>query len=208
MHDTVIQGCTGVSALLEGVAALGSVDEAYRRELIDHARTQVRATVDEARRAVWNLRQSGAGSPEKEIGELLERMAQQVSQASRVPVRFETFGTPAALDPAVEHDILMVAREAVNNAVSHAQPKEIWLQVFFEDGKIRIRVVDDGCGFDPEEALSVAGEHFGIVGMRERTVRLGGRFDLRSAPGSGTELVFEAPVRSAAAEKLGMDLQK
>jgi ligand-binding sensor domain-containing protein/signal transduction histidine kinase len=206
MHDTVIQGCTGVSALLEGVAALGSVDEAYRRELIDHARTQVRVTVDEARRAVWNLRQSGSGPLEEEIGPLLDRMAQQASHASRVPVRFETFGTPARLDPAVEHDILMVAREAVYNAVRHAQPKEVRLQVFFEDHKIRMRVADDGCGFDPEEALAVAGEHFGIVGMRERTERLGGRFDLRSAPGSGTELVFEAPVRSAAAEKLGMDL--
>jgi ligand-binding sensor domain-containing protein len=85
MHDTVIQGCAGVSALLEGVAALGSVDEAYRRELIDHARTQVRATVDEARRAVWNLRQSGSGAPEEEIGPLLDHMAQQASHASRVP---------------------------------------------------------------------------------------------------------------------------
>ncbi|MGO9260659.1 MAG: two-component regulator propeller domain-containing protein [Bryobacteraceae bacterium] len=207
MHDTVIQGCAGVSALLEGVAALGSVDEAYRRELIDHARTQVRVTVDEARRAVWNLRQSGSGSLEGEIGPLLDQMAQQASHASRVPVRLETFGTPARLDPAVEHDILMVAREAVYNAVRHAQPKEVRLQVFFEDHKIRMRVADDGCGFDPEEALAVAGEHFGIVGMRERTERLGGSFDLRSAPGSGTELVFEAPVRSAAAEKLGMDLR-
>jgi two-component system sensor histidine kinase DegS len=80
------------------------------------------------------------------------------------------------------------------------------LQVFFEDGKIRVRVADDGCGFDPAEALAVAGEHFGIVGMRERTERLGGSFRLRSAPGSGTELVFEAPLRSAAAEQLGMEL--
>jgi signal transduction histidine kinase len=207
MHDTVIQGCAGVSALLEGVAALGSVDEAYRRELIDHARTQVRLTVDEARRAVWNLRQSGSGPREEEIGPLLDQMAQQASHASRVPVRFETFGTPAKLDPAVEHDILMVAREAVYNAVRHAQPKEVRLQVFFEDDKIRMRVADDGCGFDPAEALAVAGEHFGIVGMRERTERLGGTFDLRSTPGAGTELVFEAPARLPAAEKLGMDLR-
>lgn len=205
MHDTVIQGCAAVSALLEGVAALGPVDEAYGRELIDHARTQIRVTMDEARRAVWNLRQSGSGPLEEEIVPLLDHMAQQASQASRVPVRFETFGTPARLDPAVEHDILMVAREAVYNAVRHAQPKEVRLQVFFEDHRIRVRVADDGCGFDPAEALAIAGEHFGIVGMRERTERLGGTFDLRSEPGLGTELVFEAPARSAAAVKLGMD---
>jgi signal transduction histidine kinase len=43
--------------------------------------------------------------------------------------------------------------------------------------------------------------------MRERTERLGGRFDIRSAPGTGTELLVEVPVRSAAAEKLGFDLE-
>ena len=45
-----------------------------------------------------------------------------------MPVRFETFGTPAKLDPAVEHDILMVAREAVYNAARKAgQSRVYWL---------------------------------------------------------------------------------
>ena len=69
-----------------------------------------------------------------------------------------------------------------------------------------MRVLDDGCGFDPHQASLVAGEHFGLVGMRERTERLGGRFEIRSAPGRGTELLVEVPVRSAAAEKLGIVL--
>ena len=58
MHDTVIQGCASVSALLEAVS-IGTEESGSKRELLDCARTQVRATVDEARRAVWNLRQSG-----------------------------------------------------------------------------------------------------------------------------------------------------
>jgi signal transduction histidine kinase len=161
--------------------------------------------VDEARRAVWNLRQSGAASPE--IGPLLDQMAQQASHASRVPVRFEASGKPVLLDPAVEHDILMVAREAVYNAVQHAGPTEVRIQVHFEDDRIRLRVLDDGCGFNPEKALLAAGEHFGLVGMRERTERIGGRFDIHSSPGTGTELLVEVPVRSAAAEKLGIELE-
>jgi signal transduction histidine kinase len=205
MHDTVIQGCASVSALLEAVVSIGPDESGSRRELLDCARTQVRVTVDEARRAVWNLRQSGTASPE--IGPLLDRMAQQASHASRVPVRFEASGKPVLLDPAVEHDILMVAREAVYNAVEHASPTEVRLQVHFEDDKIRLRVLDDGCGFNPADALLAAGEHFGLVGMRERTERLGGHFDIRSAPGTGTELLVEVPVRSAAAEKLGIDLE-
>ena len=95
MHDTVIQGCASVSALLEAVVAVEQDDSGAGRELLDCARTQVRATVDEARRAVWNLRQSRAGQPEGplEIGPLLDQMAQQASNASRVPVCCETSGT-------------------------------------------------------------------------------------------------------------------
>jgi len=204
MHDTVIQGCASVSALLEAVAAVGD-NSAAGRELLDCARTQVRATVDEARRAIWNLRQH-ASAP-AEIRLLLDQMTQQASQASRLPVRFESSGNPGLLDPAVEHDILMVAREAVYNAVQHAQPSEVRIQVCFDDDKIRMRVADDGCGFDPQRALAAEGPHFGLVGMRERTERIGGRFEIRSTPGEGTELLVEVPVRSAAAEKLGMSLQ-
>jgi ligand-binding sensor domain-containing protein/signal transduction histidine kinase len=204
MHDTVIQGCTGISALLEAVVAVERGEPGSGRELLDCARKQVRATVDEARRAVWNLRQNSHSQSDAEIAPLLGQMAQQASNAARVPVRFEASGRPVLLDPAVEHDILMVAREAVYNAVKHARPSEVKIEVHFEDDIIQMRVIDDGCGFDPAQASAAAGEHFGLVGMRERMERLGGRFEVRSVPGTGTELLVEVPVRSAASRKLGM----
>lgn len=210
MHDTVIQGCASVSALLEAVVAVERDASGSGRELLDCARRQVRATVDEARRAVWNLRRERSGAAENplappEIASLLDQMAHQASSASHLPVRCEISGRPVPLDPAVEHDLLMVAREAVYNAVKHAQPGAVRIRVHFEDGRIQMRVIDDGCGFDPQ-ALPAGGEHFGLVGMRERIERLGGRFEIRSAPGAGAELLVDAPVRSAAAEKLGMAL--
>jgi len=207
MHDTVIQGCASVSALLEAVVAVEPGAAGPGRELLDCARKQVRTTVDEARRAVWNLRQnehSDGGAAE--IGPLLDQMAQQASSAARVPVRFETSGRPVLLDPAVEHDILMVAREAVYNAVKHARPREVRIQVHFADDRIQMRVLDDGCGFDPASALASEGEHFGLLGMRERMERLGGRFEIHSNVGAGTELMVEVPVRSAASRKLGLAL--
>jgi len=202
MHDTVIQGCASVSALLEAVDSVGGVESGGGKELLDCARAQVRATVDEARRAVWNLRRNA--SEHAEIETLLDQMARQASHVSHVPVHCAITGKPAPLDPEVEHDILMVAREAVYNAVRHAQPAEVRIQVHFEDGRVRVEVRDDGCGFDPARVRTGPGEHFGLIGMRERTERMGGRFQVRSAPGKGTELTVEVPVRSRAAEKLGM----
>jgi ligand-binding sensor domain-containing protein/signal transduction histidine kinase len=199
MHDTVIQGCASASALLEGVVSLEKEESGARRELLDSARSQIRTTVDEARLAIWNLRKKETGSPQ--IGQLLDNMAQQVSHVSRVPVRFEASGRPIQLDRAVEYIVLMVAREAVYNAVHHGQPQEVCIRVSFETNNMRMHILDDGCGFDPAEVLAAQTAHFGLVGMRERIEQLGGRFDVKSAPGKGTQLSVELPVHPATVKK-------
>jgi signal transduction histidine kinase len=192
MHDTVIQGCVSASALLEAVVSLDPNGSGALRDLLDTARNQVRATVDEARRAVWNLRQRETTTPQ--ITQLLEQMAQQLSHSSRVPIRFKVSGPPAPMDRSVEYVLLMVAREAVSNAVHHARPREISLHVKFDAGSVGMQVLDNGSGFDPEETLAVPGTHFGIIGMRERIEHLGGSFSLDSSPGQGTRLAVEVPV--------------
>ena len=183
MHDTVIQGCASVSALLEAVVSLESDDSAPARPLLDSARRQVSATVGEARRAVWDLRRKGTVPPE--INSLLDQMTKQVSQVSHVPVQFEASGKSVPLDDAVAHVVLMVAREAVYNAVRHAQPQAVSVKVHFASGSMQMRVVDDGCGFDRGEALTVDSGHFGLVGMRERIEGVGGRFRGTDISGRG-----------------------
>jgi signal transduction histidine kinase len=54
-------------------------------------------------------------------------------------------------------------------------------------------VKDDGCGFDAERAIPLAVGHYGLIGMRERAERVGGRMALTSAPGQGTELAVFVP---------------
>jgi len=193
MHDTLIQGCTGVSALLEAVASMSAEQAIAARNLLDCARTQIRAVTDEAREAVWNLHRGGRS----EISRLVEQMARQVCSVSQVPVRSETAGKPVAADPLIEHDILMVAREAVYNALRHGHPREVILRFHFQGSRVKMSVLDDGCGFDPGEVLPGNSGHFGLMGMRERAERLGGSFAIRSAPGKGTELCMEVPVREA-----------
>ncbi|HUJ29708.1 MAG TPA: two-component regulator propeller domain-containing protein [Candidatus Acidoferrum sp.] len=199
MHDTVIQGCASASALLEAVVSLERDEAGEKRQLLDSARDQVRATVDEARAAVWNLRRKEETAPE--IGSMLEQISRQVSHLSHVPVQFETSGKSVPLDGVVEHVVLMVAREAVYNAVRHGQPGQVSIKVRFEPLSMTLEVVDDGCGFDPVEVAAVDDTHFGLVGMRERVESLGGRFGVRSAPGQGTRVSVEVPIRPVVAER-------
>ncbi len=89
MHDTVIQGCVGVSTLLEAAATAPAGGAA--RELLDRAREQVRATLDEARRAVWNLRHD---SEQESVVGALEEFARQLSRERGIPVDTEVAGRP------------------------------------------------------------------------------------------------------------------
>ena len=185
MHDTVIQGCTGVSALLEAVAM---EEESQRVEigLMDVARHQLRSTIAEAREAVWNLRREDEGADI--LSEKIEAMASQVGAEFHLPVTCATSGTPFGISPPMAHDLLMIAREAVCNAALHGHPSHIDIGMEFTGRELVLTVSDDGCGFDPRPVESQRGHHFGLKGMRERANRWGGKFRLTSAPGSGARV--------------------
>lgn len=193
LHDTIIQGCGGVSALLEASATVGDADPAMKQGLLEGARTQIRSTIDEARRVVWDLRQSP--DAEGELAATVSKLAEQLSQESHIPIAFGTDGKQRALEHALEHDLVMVAREALSNAVRHAAPTSVRLRLSFGTRELTMQVDDDGRGFDPS---SPANGHYGIIGMRERIEHLGGKFVLRSGPGAGTHLSIAVPLTRTA----------
>jgi signal transduction histidine kinase len=189
MHDTLIQGCVGVSALLEAHSSLSEAQNGHGNELLDYARTQLRSTIDEARQAVWNLRQDAAA----EIVPQLERMAGQISHEFGVPVKCHVSGKPFVFEQAKVHEVLMVAREALYNAVRHGQPTKVELDAEFEPQRCTVKVSDNGSGFDPAGLAASQNGHYGLLGIRERVERVGGKFTLHSRVGVGTELIIEVP---------------
>jgi len=194
MHDTIIQGCVGVSTLLEAASGFEHVDTNRMNELLDQARYQVRLTVDEARQAVWNLRQAGL---ESDIAGALGEFARQLSSEKGFPIEVEIAGAPPQFQEHALRSILLVAREAIRNAANHASPRHINIRMAFEANEARLEVVDDGRGFAPAAESAESNGHYGIVGMRERVEELGGDFELRSSPGQGTAVIVRLPLREA-----------
>jgi ligand-binding sensor domain-containing protein/signal transduction histidine kinase len=190
MHDTVIQGCTGVSALLEAVSMDGSDNEAGAG-LMDVARVQLRSTIDEARDAIWNLRQPDGDTTQ--LAESLQSMAAQVGEEFHLPVACTIAGTPFPVSHPIAHDLLMVAREAVYNSVLHGRPAHVDVALTYTGRELQLNLRDDGCGFDPQQVENENGHHFGLRGMRERIERSGGRFRLSSAIGSGAWIEVRLP---------------
>jgi ligand-binding sensor domain-containing protein/signal transduction histidine kinase len=188
MHDTVIQGCTGVSAIIEAASMNGS---ANRADLLDFAGTQLRATINEAREAIWNLRQSD--TEVGDIDEKIESMTAHVSREFQTPVKYSVTGTPFALSYPIAHDLLMVAREAVFNALLHGKPAHVEVRLTYGHNHLTLHVLDDGCGFDADPKEHQRHHHFGVRGMRERIERSGGRFRLETAPGKGVSIEAQLP---------------
>ena len=87
----------------------------------------------------------------------------------------------------------MVAREALYNSIRHAHPKNVELSISFEENRCRVRVHDDGSGFDPSMVSRLPEHHYGLIGIKERVERIGGRFTLQSKVGAGTDLSIEVP---------------
>jgi signal transduction histidine kinase len=187
MHDTVIQGCVGVSTLLEAVARFQRTNLNEAAQLLAHARSQIKETLEEARQAVWDLRHSrghSMGNPSP-IFDLFD-LARKLGREHGANVETEIEGDRIPLEPLTDRTLLLVGREALRNAVSHANPTEISVRLVFDAAQVTLEVRDDGKGFDLDLATLESRGHFGIIGMRERVEQLSGTFDLSSAPGKGT----------------------
>jgi signal transduction histidine kinase len=93
------------------------------------------------------------------------------------------------LPAAVEAEAFRIAQEALSNALHHSGAARIAVRLMGQDGRLELEVSDDGRGFDPSDPLLRA-RRLGLTSMEERAAALGGRLDIRSAPGQGTRVML------------------
>ena len=189
MHDTLIQGCASVSAMLEGALSCDVDDQESRTHMIDYANTQIRATMDEARQAVWNLRK-GEQAP-TDLSSCLQQMGERLHREYGVRVNVRSRGESFPMGLQATHELMMVAREGFFNSVLHGHPREIVADIAFSEEKLDLTIADDGQGFDPSTPPSNG--HYGLQGLHERVHRLGGQVEIETKLKQGTKLSVSVP---------------
>ncbi len=112
-------------------------------------------------------------------------------------VEFEVRGEARRLTPYEELALFRIAQEALNNAWRHSDASRVRVQLVFGADKVRLNVQDNGSGFEVPEQVEdlVAKGRLGLIGMRERARALGGVVQVQSAPGKGTTVVVDVPMR-------------
>ena len=96
-----------------------------------------------------------------------------------------------ALPPDVRHNIFLIVKEALTNALKHAGGTVVQLQIQAAAGRLTIVITDDGKGFDPA-TVATNGEHNGLENMRRRSAAVGGQLQITSGPAGGTRVEFQA----------------
>ena len=192
IHDTLAQGFVGISSQLDAVAQMMPKDENPARSYLDLARRMARHSLTEARRSVMDLRASALEG--QDLAQAIESATKQATAGSGVEVSVEVSGPVAELPEEMEQHLLRISQEAVSNTLKHARANRIGVKLQLEAHRLFLRIVDDGRGFDQQDAFASRGGHFGLIGMRERAERLGGELKLASRPGSGTEVEVTVPL--------------
>ncbi len=96
------------------------------------------------------------------------------------------------IDDTVKITVFRIIQEAIHNILKHARAKHVSINIGHADGDLLLRVSDDGVGFDPDAAREK--KSYGIIGMKERVLALGGTVHYDSKPGEGTRVDIHIPV--------------
>jgi signal transduction histidine kinase/ligand-binding sensor domain-containing protein len=193
LHDTLLQGFAGVTLQLKTAELALPEEPDVAAETILRVQRLARESLREARERVWDLRD--ADIQVDDLPAALERVARERAAGTRIEVSMETAGARRRLTRAVEDAAFRIGREALVNAVRHADAHRIDIRVEFGPDRLRLEVRDDGRGFTPQDAEEAhRNGHFGLKGVRERASRMGGVCDVRARPGGGTVVALELPL--------------
>lgn len=185
LHDGLGPALAGIGFGLAAADRLLDSDPPAARDLIIRLSEDLRSRVREIRNLVRTMRSEDA---ELDLRAELEELARDFSTAGP-DIRVEA--APASAVPrALRRGVLLIAAEAVHNAVRHADATAITIELRAGITSAELVVTDDGNGFDGGTGSSGVG----LTTMRERAAELGATIRIDSAPGAGTTIRVLVPL--------------
>jgi signal transduction histidine kinase len=192
-HDELGQLLTSARMQLQWLDGRVGDDQATRSAL-----AAIEAMIGEAYRSVKSIA-AELRPPALNLGlpAAIEWQAARVLTPAGLQFTVALAPVAESLPDAVATALFRIVQEAFTNVLRYANARSVHVSLRADGGQLILSVADDGCGFDP--AAVAAGEHFGLVGMRERVAALHGALDIDSAAGEGARITVQLPLPALAA---------
>lgn len=194
LHDEFGQTLNAIEATLSVVRA----DSADGKVRLEDAKSMVKDSIANAREMARLLRPSILD--DFGLDASLRELAQGFSQRTGIVVDYNST-VRERLAPQLETHLYRIAQEALTNVSRHSSARRVSIDLKTVTGTLILRIQDDGGGLPPRGTSSPPLRSLGLIGMAERANAAGGKFQLHNRPGSGVEIVVEAPVKSEDTEE-------
>jgi signal transduction histidine kinase len=193
LHDSVSQSLHSMTLSAENARHMWHTQPEGLDRILSHIEESASQALKEMRLMVYELQES----PRKDFDFLASLQSRLHAVERRAGVKVQMEIEDSTSWPGVwERDLYLMATEALNNALKHARAQTITVQLRGDTENFNMRISDDGCGFDPGEAVHLT-EGTGLRSLAERADRLGGRLEILSEPGKGTNICFRGKTRVA-----------
>lgn len=193
LHDETSQVIASLTALLEAAVSKLPSSADQSRVLLNKAQELSIQILDQIHKLIYQLRPTIID--DLGLAAAIRWLAESNLEVAGIKTNFKVIGQEIRLTSELETALFRVIQEAISNIARHAHAKSVNIRLYFRKRAVRLRVRDDGCGFDVNEAITSKDRPrgLGLLGMKERIGLVNGTVNISSRPGGGTEIDIEIP---------------
>jgi signal transduction histidine kinase len=190
LHDSVTQQLFSMTLTSQAARAHLEKNPPRAAAQLERLQETASAALAEMRALIFQLRPPALR--DQGLVAALQQHAQALARREGLAIALSVVGDER-LARGLEQPLYRIVQEALNNVVKHANAQNVSVSLEFANEHVRVRVRDDGRGFDVDAAPSGDGRHIGVLSMRERAAEVGGTMTLDSTPGDGTQVTVTVP---------------
>lgn len=193
LHDETSQVIASLTALLEAAVSKLPDSANQSRVLLNKAQDLSIQILDQIHKLIYQLRPTIID--DLGLAAAIRWLVESNLEVAGIKVNLKVIGQEIRLTSELETALFRVMQETISNIVRHAHAKNVNIRLYFRKRVIRLRVRDNGCGFDVNEAITSKDRPrgLGLLGMKERIGLVNGTVNISSCPGGGTEIDIEIP---------------
>ncbi|WP_263415415.1 sensor histidine kinase [Terriglobus albidus] len=194
LHDTLLQGFQGLLLRFDAVKKAIPQDHPARSQM-ESVLDRADEVLHEGRERVRDLRHDEISA--NELPDKLAAAGEEFRKGHAIGFSLSVIGTQQPLDATVGDEVVRIGQEALANAFRHSKASKIEVEITYDPSRVRLRVRDDGMGISQDVLLRGRDGHWGLIGMRERTQKIGGQLKIWSQESAGTEIELTIPAAIA-----------